>query len=366
MEGGRPRRSPHRGGSVRGRAPVTAAASDEATPLWAYLPGLAALVVVGLAGRLVGAAVPYLDPLVGAVAVGALVANTVGVPASFLPGVETNKLWLETGIVLMGARITLGALLDAGPTLALVVVVGVTATVLLVEGLSRTLFDVPRRLGSLLAAGAGICGVSAVVGVSGSVRADENQIAYAAATVLLFDLLTLFAYPALGGVLGLSDRVFGVWAGLTMFSTGPVTAAGFAVSEAAGRWATVTKLARNLLLGGLVLAYSLYYVDGQSGDASSRTSRSKLALLWRSFPKFVVGFFAVVALSSAGAFSRVETAQLTTAYEWLFLVAFAGLGLTVDLDDLRNAGLRPVAVVLTALLVVSSVSLVAIRTAFGP
>lgn len=346
---------------------MTAAASDEAKPLRAYLPGLAALVVVGLAGRLVGAAVPYLDPLVAAVAVGALVANTVGVPASFLPGVETNKLWLETGIVLMGARITLGALLDAGPTLALVVVVGVTATVLLVEGLSRTLFDVPRRLGSLLAAGAGICGVSAVVGVSGSVRADENQIAYAAATVLLFDLLTLFAYPALGGVLGLSDRVFGVWAGLTMFSTGPVTAAGFAVSEAAGRWATVTKLARNLLLGGLVLAYSLYYVDGPSGDASSsRTSRSKLALLWQSFPKFVVGFFAVVALSSAGAFSRVETAQLTTAYEWLFLVAFAGLGLAVDLDDLRNAGLRPVAVVLTALLVVSSVSLVAIRTAFGP
>ncbi|WP_440007920.1 YeiH family protein [Halomicrococcus sp. SG-WS-1] len=346
---------------------MTAAASDEATPLRAYLPGLAALVVVGLAGRLVGAAVPYLDPLIAAVAVGALVANTVGVPESFLPGVETNKLWLETGIVLMGARITLGALLDAGPTLALVVVVGVTATVLLVEGLSRTLFDVPRRLGSLLAAGAGICGVSAVVGVSGSVRADENQIAYAAATVLLFDLLTLFVYPALGGVLGLSDRVFGVWAGLTMFSTGPVTAAGFAVSEAAGRWATVTKLARNLLLGGLVLAYSLYYVDGPSGDASSAgTSRSKLALLWRSFPKFVVGFFAVVALSSAGAFSRVETAQLTTAYEWLFLVAFAGLGLTVDFDDLRDAGLRPVAVVLTALLVVSSVSLVAIRTAFGP
>jgi uncharacterized integral membrane protein (TIGR00698 family) len=347
---------------------VTAAASDGRTPLRAYLPGLVALVVVGLAGRLVGSAIPYLDPLVAAVAVGALVANTVGIPANFVPGVETNKLWLETGIVLMGARITLDALVDAGPALALVVVGGVTATVVLVEGLSRTLFDVPRRLGSLLAAGAGICGVSAVVGVGGSVRADENQIAYAAATVLLFDLVTLFAYPALGGALGLSDRVFGVWAGLTMFSTGPVTAAGFTVSEAAGRWATVTKLARNLLLGGLVLAYSLYYVGGSSGDGPSAgtTLRSKLALLWRSFPKFVVGFFAVVALSSAGAFSRVETAQLTTAYEWLFLVAFAGLGLTVDLDDLRDAGVRPVAVVLTTLVVVSSVSLVAIRAAFGP
>lgn len=51
----------------------------------------------------------------------------------------------------------------------------VTVTIGLVEVLSRTFFDIPGKLGSLLAAGAGICGVSAVVGVAGSIRANETE-----------------------------------------------------------------------------------------------------------------------------------------------------------------------------------------------
>lgn len=83
-------------------------------------------------------------------------------------------------------------------------------TLLTVAVLSRNLFDSPEKVGSLLAAGSSICGVSAVVAVAGAIKANEDQIAYAAATVLLFDALTIFVYPILGQALGLSDVAFGI------------------------------------------------------------------------------------------------------------------------------------------------------------
>jgi len=56
--------------------------------------------------------------------------------------------------------------------------------------------------------------------------ARGSAITFAAATVLLFDAVTLVAFPIAGEWLGLTGRQFGVWAGVSMFSTGPVAAAG--------------------------------------------------------------------------------------------------------------------------------------------
>jgi uncharacterized integral membrane protein (TIGR00698 family) len=240
-----------------------------------YLPGVVALAGIAVAARVAGAAIPYATPLVTAVACGLLVGNLVSIPSSLSPGIDTHKLWLEAGIVLMGARISIGTLLDSGGELIAVVVIGVTLAVVLAETLGRVVFGIPRKLDSLLAAGAGVCGVSAVVGVAGSIAADEEHVAYAAATILLFDVVTLFAYPPLGAALGLDDQVFGIWSGLTMFSTGPVTAAGFAFSETVGQWTTVTKLTRNLLLGVLVGGYSLACLDTGAGRRAFSGTRSR-------------------------------------------------------------------------------------------
>ncbi|WP_137287474.1 YeiH family protein [Halorussus salinisoli] len=325
------------------------------------LPGLGLLVALALVARGVAAVAP-IPALLAAVLVGVVLANTVGVPTRFEPGVGTYTLWLEVGIVLMGVRVSLDALLDAGPRL-LVTVVGVVVFTLAVAELLARGFHLQRRLGSLVAAGASVCGVSAVVAVAGAIRADEDHVAYATSTILLFDALTLFTYPALGHALDLPDRVFGIWAGLTMFSTGPVTAAGFAYSEVAGQWATVAKLARNVLLGGLVVVYSVLYADASS-RAGSESSASFLRSLWDSFPKFVLGFLSLVVLASAGVFTDAELALVERTYRSAFLVAFAGLGTSVAVSDLRATGIRPLAVLALTLGVVSAVSLVVVQSVF--
>ena len=318
--------------------------------VWTALPGVAILV----SGAVVAHAV---SPIIGvnslllAIVLGFVLANTLGIPRVAAWGIATHPYWLVSGIVLMGVSLTLDSVFELGATVLFIVVAVAGFTLVAVELFARFL-SVGERLSSLLAAGASICGVSAVIGVSRAIRATQAQVAYAAATILLFDAITLVVYPVIGNVLGLSSVVFGVWAGVSMFSTGPVVAVGFAHSDLAGQWATITKLARNTLIGLVVVVYASHYAR-----AADEPSTSSVRTLWESFPKFVFGFLLFMVLASVGAFTTSQQAAIEMTYEWLFLIAFVGLGTDIRLAALRRAGLKPAIAVLCALLIVSTFSL---------
>lgn len=78
------------------------------------LPGLGILLAIGLAGRAIASIVPGLNHLMLAIGLGVLVGNTIGTPSWAQAGAQTHKLWLETGIVLMGASIAIDQVLAAG------------------------------------------------------------------------------------------------------------------------------------------------------------------------------------------------------------------------------------------------------------
>jgi uncharacterized integral membrane protein (TIGR00698 family) len=319
-----------------------------------YVPGLALLAAGALLSHLVAGAVDGLQPLVVAVALGALGGNAVGTPDAAKPGVGVDKLFLETGIVLLGAAVVVEEFLAAGPTVLGLVVVAVGGGLLLAELIARGLFRLDGTTPSLLAAGASICGVSAVVAIGRVLDARGSAITFAAATVLLFDAVTLVAFPIAGEWLGLTGRQFGVWAGVSMFSTGPVAAAGFAHSPEAGQWATVTKLARNSLLGGVAVAYSLAYTARSATDPGVRR-------LWAEFPKFLLGFLAVAAIANSGLLSPAALASIGRVSDALFTLAFVGLGFSIRLREMREVGGAAVGAVLVHLLVVSALALAAVR-----
>ena len=319
-----------------------------------YLPGLALLGVGALAAHLLASAVAGLQPLVVAVVVGVVVGNLVGVPDPAEPGVGVHKLFLETGIVLLGAAVVVEEFLAAGPTVLALVVAAVAGGLLLAEGIARLVFRLDGETPSLLAAGASICGVSAVVAVGRVLDARGSALTFAAATILIFDAVTLVAFPIAGEWLDLSARQFGVWAGVSMFSTGPVAAAGFAHSAEAGQWATVTKLARNSLLGGVAIAYSVAYAARSATEPGVRR-------LWTEFPKFLLGFLLVAAVANAGVLSPAALDSIGTLSDLLFTLAFVGLGLSIRLREMRRVGTAPIGVVLVHLLVVSTLALVAVR-----
>ncbi len=317
------------------------------------LPGIVTLLVVGVVARRVAVLVGVND-LVLAIVVGVLIGNLTDVPPWIARGVENHKLLLETGIVLLGASIAIDELIGAGPRVVVLVVLTVAFSLLLVEGIARGVFGLRDRTASLLAAGTSICGVSAVAAVGQVVDARSDQLTYAAATIVFFDAITLVIYPILGDLLGLSSREFGVWAGLSMFSTGPVAAAGFAHSPEAGQWATVTKLARNTMLGAVVVAYSIAYSTRKANDPG-------VTRLWVQFPKFLVGFLAVAFIANVGALTPASIAAIGRTSEWLFVLAFVGLGFEIRPARMRKSGLTPIAIVLSGACVIGLVTLLVVR-----
>jgi uncharacterized integral membrane protein (TIGR00698 family) len=321
-------------------------------PITAGLPGLGLLAIVALCAHIVSVAVPQANGLLVAIFVGFVATNTVMIPARFEPGLSVHKLLLEVGIILMGVRFSLAEFVRTGPLLVALVLVSITFGILLVEGVGRLLDGGASKLTSLLAAGASVCGVSAVVAVAQSIDANNRNIAYAVGTVLLVDAVTLIIYPIAGNLLSLPSKQFGIWIGLSMFSTGPITAVGFAHSEVAGQWATLTKIIRNTMIGVVAVGYSVYWMRSQTDRGANRHSK-----LWENLPKFLVGFLVVVVVANVFPLSDTITLTTDTIRQICFLVAFAGLGFDIELQGLHSVGLRPLVPVGIYLLAMATLTL---------
>jgi uncharacterized integral membrane protein (TIGR00698 family) len=319
------------------------------------LPGVTLLVAVAVVARIGGARLSV-APLLLAVAAGAAVGLATGRPERLRPGVAIHGPVLKAAIALLGAGIAAADVGRAGPTVVGVAVTGVAVALLSVETISRLGLGLRDETGSLLASGAALCGVSAIATVGESIDASDDRIAYAAAVVLAFDAITLALFPAVGTLLGLRAKVYGIWAGLNVFSTGPAVAAGFARGEVAGPWATATTLARNALIGVVAGGYALRYGSDEPVGLRSFVDR---------VPVFLVAFVVLAAAAALGLLPAALRSVIDAAVNWLFLVAFAGIGYGIRPGAIREAGIRPAAAVAVHLVALSAISLLLLRALVG-
>ena len=121
---------------------------------------------------------------------------------------------------------------------------------------SESYFKMDWKLSSLISAGTGICGGTAVATLSQVIDAEDSDVAYAISATFIFDVVMVILFPIMGAALGLSDMAFGLWAGTAVNDTSSVVAAGYAYSDAAGDFATIVKLTRTLSIIPVVLAFS--------------------------------------------------------------------------------------------------------------
>ena len=103
---------------------------------------------------------------------------------------------LRFGIILLGLRLSLAAVGELGLA-ALPVIVGCIAVALVAVTWINRALGLPRRLGSLIAVGTSICGVSAIAATAPVIDAEEDEVSYSVACITLFGLLALFCYPLL-------------------------------------------------------------------------------------------------------------------------------------------------------------------------
>ncbi|TMQ47092.1 MAG: putative sulfate exporter family transporter, partial [Candidatus Eisenbacteria bacterium] len=215
------------------------------------------------------------------------------------------------------------------------------------------------KLTSLLAIGASVCGVSAIIAAKGAIEADDEDASYAIAAILALGAVSLLVFPLVGRALGMSDHAYGLWAGLAVDNTAEAAAAGALYSDAAGKFAVLAKTTRNATIGFVVLGYALYWVRRNQAHAIAH----KGAFLWQKFPKFVLGFLVISGLATAGAFTGAQAADLANLSRWAFLLTFAGVGLRTDLRELSKQGLRPLAVGVIGEFAIAALTLVMVVAA---
>jgi len=263
------------------------------------------------------------------------------------------------GIVILGSQMGRDGFSEVGLKGVVLAAVEIVATISITLWLTR-LFGINGSLRKLLAIGMAICGVSAIIALSSTLRTDEEDTSYAVSVILCFGLLSLTVMPFLGHLLHLSPLHFGLWAGLAVNNTAESVATGFTYSEAAGHYATIAKLCRTLFLDAALL----YFVHGMIREKMAETATSTARGLVKHFPKFALGLIVFSALATFHFWSKPALENMNHLYRWAFLLGFAGVGLRTSLSRLRTRGVRPLALALGVQTITAAIILASVRLLF--
>ena len=136
----------------------------------------------------------------------------------------TSKKVLQLAVVLLGFGMNLSSVLQVGGQ-SLPIIVSTIATSLIVAFALYKALHMDSNISTLIGVGSSICGGSAIAATAPVIGADDEEIAQAISVIFLFNVIAALIFPTLGGVLGLSNEGFGLFAGTAVNDTSSVTAA---------------------------------------------------------------------------------------------------------------------------------------------
>ena len=242
-----------------------------------------------------------LNYVVLGIVIGILVANVTRIPEWAASGVRTARLFLKTGVVLLGALYSLTELAQLGALSVVMVGIFVLGSVWLVLIMGRRM-QAGNSMTGILSAGVGVCGVSAAVAAAPVVHARAVDIAYTIGTILLWGVGCMFIFPTVGHMFNMGPVQFGAWAGTGILNSAQVAGAALAYDPQGIdtlKVAEIFNITRVLFLPIIVVWLAAWYVKHEEG-AQKMALRS---VLISKFPVFVIGFIAMFALSSTGVFT---------------------------------------------------------------
>ena len=224
------------------------------------------------------------------------------------------------------------------------------------------LLNMPANISTLIGVGSSICGGSAIAATAPVIGADDEEIAQSISVIFLFNILAALIFPTLGGVLGLSNEGFGLFAGTAVNDTSSVTAAASAwdgIHPGANTLdqATIVKLTRTLAIIPITLVLAIWRtakVKRAGGVQESSFSLKKV------FPFFII-FFVLASVITTAATSAGVPASVFHSFKELskffIIMAMAAIGLNTDLVKLIRTGGKPILMGLCCWLAIAAVSL---------
>jgi uncharacterized integral membrane protein (TIGR00698 family) len=331
-----------------------------------------------IGSQLMGFEKSPVSPVMLAIILGILATTLFSLPASMGLGIKFSvKKILRLGIILLGIRLTIFDVFKLGAVGVPIVLLCILGALVITTWINQKL-NLPDRLGTLIAVGTSICGVTAIVAASPAIDADEEESAYAVAVITVFGLFATIAYPYLADVIFSGHAIqAGMFLGTAVHETAQVVGAGQIYADifsqpAALDVATITKLVRNVFMAIVIPFMALYYARKTTDGtfAGQKTSFLKL------FPVFIFGFLGMAILRSIGdaglnvngialgVFSSSIWSEIIGNIkkfaEICLVAALAGVGLSTNLQSLKKLGIKPFLVGFSASAVVGGISFIAI------
>ena len=296
----------------------------------------------------ISTAAPLLGPLLVALVIGVVAANTPGVSRHVVgTAPRLDRFLLRSGIVLLGLKVAVTDILALGAPGIAVVLATVVTTYAATQVVGR-LLGLERELVTLVAAGFSICGAAAIAAVESSVRARPKDVALAVALVTVFGTVMIGAIPALGHLLGLTDEQTAIWAGASIHEVAQVLAAASLIGAGG---ATVLATATTVKLARVSLLAPVQVVSARMCRSEGTTRRGPLV------PLFLVGFLLAVALRTTGVLPQGVLDVAGSVTTLLLSAAMFGLGTGIVARHLWPVPVRALLLATIATLVATTVAL---------
>ncbi len=306
------------------------------------LPGLILSIILAFLAKLVSNYIPgkVIGPGVFSLLIGMGISPLIENYGFFKNGMDfVSKRILRLAIISMGATLSFSQVLEVGKY-SLIVMVFTLFTAFAGGYYFGKLFNMNWKLSSLISAGTGICGGSAIAAIAPTIDAEANDIAYSISATFIFDILMIVLFPIAGRYFGMSDLGFGLWTGTAVNDTSSVVAAGYAFSDAAGNFSLIVKLTRTLSIVPVVLIFS--FINERLNAKKDIKAQDKEKLdLQKIFPWFIIMFLVVVGIKSLGFISNSLSSNISSLSKFFMVMSLGAIGLKTNFKEVSKSGFLP-------------------------
>lgn len=292
--------------------------------------------------------------------------------APFAKGITfTSKKILQYAVILLGFGLNLATIGEVGLT-SLPIIISTIATSLIISFIMYKLLKMPSKTATLIGVGSSICGGSAIAATAPVIDADDEKIAQSISVIFLFNVIAALVFPTLGGLLGMTNEGFGLFAGTAVNDTSSVTAAASTWDTLHGtngmvlEYATIVKLTRTLAIIPITLV--LAFVRMRREKKTNTGSQTKVSLK-QIFPMFILYFVLASVITTIVTALLANNAEGLSAANSIFgflkqlskffiVMAMGAIGLNTNIVKLVKSGGKPILLGFTCWIAITVVSIV--------
>ena len=301
--------------------------------------GVILCLAIAMPAYYLGKQLPLIGGPVFAILMGMIITFLVKDKSKVQSGITyTSKKILQYAVILLGFGMNLSDIVKTGSS-SLPIIISTIATSLFVAYVLCKVLKMPSKISTLIGVGSSICGGSAIAATAPVIEADDEEIAQAISVIFLFNILAALIFPTLGGMLGLSNDGFGLFAGSAVNDTSSVTATATAWDGIHGSntldQATIVKLTRTLA----IIPITLVLAFKRTRDAEKSESTFNLKKI---FPFFILFFILASVITTVFNLPGNITAPIKDLSKFFIVMAMAAIGLNTNIVKLVKSGAKPI------------------------